>query len=448
MSSTQSGLAMHSNPCRVIVVLIVWVCSLVGDARCAGSVELSPTATPSEAEAAKALFQKHGGPRFFGYSGHDPKVLHLLDPALTNNDIVPLGHMISLEEVFIAGISINDDGLAPLAGLDRLRSLSLSGTGQNSRKCTMPLTGAGFAWLAMLPNLEKIWLRNLPLEPEHLPKLSRIHGLKDLWISEQRTLGGERQWELGESANPQLAGLKDLKGLQMFRLQTHDKTATAAAFGEWKSAATLKTLILEGVALDREAWACLRDFRALESLHFRAPVGEIDWAVLAALPNLREVKLESIDDNALNGIGQCRQIRSLNLSQSITDAGLRHLDDMPQLESLTLWASRIDGSGFPDAERLTSLKSVVLFGTQLNDEGLKRVVKLPALETISFERTRVTAEGMKALLQAKQTLRSVTPTDTLYESGGESANAYYRAAQEIRKTAPDMQFNFILDVPP
>lgn len=433
---------------RIIVALFVWASAHHGIGRCAGGVEINPAAPPAEAEAARALFQKYGGPRFFGYSGHDPKVLHLLDPALTNDDIAPLAHMASLQEVFIAGIAIDDAGLAPLAALHQLRSLSLSGTGPDSRKLTMPLTGKGFTWLAMLPELEKIWLRDLPVEPEHLAKLARVQGLTDLWISETAMLDGKRQWPAGASANPMLEGIAQLQGLETFRFQTTDKGATAAAFAGWKSAATLKTLVLEGVAIDREGWSSLKNFQALESLSYRAPVGEIDWKVLATLRNLREVHLESIADGALEGIRQCQQIRALHLSQSITDAGLRSVTQMPNLESLALWHSRIDGSGFDDVENLIRLKSVTLDGTQLNDEGLKYAVRLPALEKISFQRTKVTPEGMKALVQAKQTLKQVTPTDPVYDSGRETDNAYYRAAQEIRDSAPEIQFNFSVDAPP
>ena len=133
---------------------------------------------------------------------------------------------------------------------------------------------------------------------------------------------------------------------------------------------------------------------------------------------------------------------------SVTDAGVRHLTNMSNLESLTLWFSRIDGKGFSDGKNLKSLRSLVLYGSQLNDEGLAHAAKLPALEGISLERTRVTPQGMKALLQAKKTLKRVTPTEPVYTGGAELDNPYFRVAEEIKKLAPEIKFYFSVDAPP
>ena len=442
------GFRMKTLQLHTVIAAIVWVGVQHLAAIEAHGVEVSAEATPAEKAAARALFQKHGGGRFFGYSGHDAKVLHLLDPALTNDDIVPLGHLVSLQEVYLAGLAIDDDGLAPLAGLNKLRSLTLSGTRPNSPELTMHVTGKGFAWLAMLPDLEKIWLRSLPLEPEHLSQLARVQGLKDLWISGSRVVEGDALQTKDETADALLASLKDVKGLESFRFTAHQKHAMPTAFSDWKSAESLKFVALEGVTLDRHAWSGFRRFQALQSLQYRAPVDEVDWAVLAALPNLRKLHLDGLSDEALEGIHQCKQVRSLHLGHGITDAGVVHLTKMQHLKSLTLWTSQVDGSGFADAEKMAGLKSLVLFNTQLNDEGVKHVARLPALESISFEDTRVTPEGMKALLAAKATLKRVTPTETLYEGGLELSNPYYVVAEEMRKTAPLMQFNFTLDAPP
>lgn len=183
-------------------------------------IEISPLATADEAQAPNALFKEHGGPRFFGYGGHDPEVLHLLDRKLTNELISPVAHMVGLRELFIAGLSITDDGLAHVARLRKLNSLFISGTGSNSEELRMPLTGAGLAYLAMLPELHEVWLNQLPIEPRNLAQLARIKGLKQLWISERVTLDGKRLWPTGTSADKMLDGLKDVKGLELFRFQT------------------------------------------------------------------------------------------------------------------------------------------------------------------------------------------------------------------------------------
>jgi hypothetical protein len=219
-------------------------------------------------------------------------------------------------------------------------------------------------------------------------------------------------------------------------------------FANWKSEATLRQVVLSGVELDSKAWSSLQTLRSLESLDYRVHTSVIDWETLSKLPNLKEVRLANVDDEALDGIEKCPQIRSLSLEFSITDKGLERLTDMQHLQSLTLWHCPITGRAIKNCERMRSLRTLRLTGTQLDDRGLKELSRLPALQSLDLEDTRVTPNGLNLLANIK-TLRTVVPPIPWEDSGtGRSDAETLRVIEELRKRAPRIEFKLMLDAPP
>jgi Leucine-rich repeat (LRR) protein len=59
----------------------------------------------------------------------------------------------------------------------------------------------------------------------------------------------------------------------------------------------------------------------------------------------------------------------------ITDDGLRHLSNLPELDFLDLRRNNITDAGLVHLEKLPKLKQVILIGTQVTPAGVNKLQK-------------------------------------------------------------------------
>jgi len=69
----------------------------------------------------------------------------------------------------------------------------------------------------------------------------------------------------------------------------------------------------------------------------------------------------------------------------VTDAGLKHLEELTQLQDLKLYGTQVTDAGIVHLKRLIQLQGLDLRGTQVTDAGLKGLQK--ALPNCSVEMT-------------------------------------------------------------
>ena len=92
---------------------------------------------------------------------------------------------------------------------------------------------------------------------------------------------------------------------------------------------------------------------------------------------------------------------SVQLGDSqITDDGLVHLKDIPNLDWLNLYNTQITDDGLAHLKRLTKLRGLFLNDTNISDAGLIHLENLRSLRSLSLEDTKVTFEGVKKLQKA------------------------------------------------
>jgi Leucine-rich repeat (LRR) protein len=84
----------------------------------------------------------------------------------------------------------------------------------------------------------------------------------------------------------------------------------------------------------------------------------------------------------------------------ITDAGLKDVAKMKQLERLTLIRTGITDASLKEVAKLQNLTKLNLYDTQITDAGLKEVAKLLDLTYLDLTRTKVTAENAAELQKA------------------------------------------------
>lgn len=83
----------------------------------------------------------------------------------------------------------------------------------------------------------------------------------------------------------------------------------------------------------------------------------------------------------------------------ITDAGLNHLQCLPQLEELWFADTRVTGNGLRHLKGLAQLNTLVFSGTPVTDAGLEHIKGLTQLESLDLKDTQVTDAGLANLRQ-------------------------------------------------
>jgi hypothetical protein len=137
----------------------------------------------------------------------------------------------------------------------------------------------------------------------------------------------------------------------------------------------------------------------------------------------------SIDDQGLQHLGKWTNVQDLffNGCPNVTDAGLRHLVGLPNLEKLSLIEEGggmvISDAGLVQVGRMKRLKFLILVNfPQVTDAGLLNLHGLNNLEYIVARRTGVTEEGLKQLYKALPDCRAV-------------ADVFVPGAAEVQKIA-------------
>ena len=91
-----------------------------------------------------------------------------------------------------------------------------------------------------------------------------------------------------------------------------------------------------------------------------------------------------ITDKGLLSLSRLRQLREFELRKTgVQGPGLAVLENMPNLESLSLWDSNVDNSGLPHLKKLRQLKRLVVGRTMLTPDAIQELRDaLPDCEVI------------------------------------------------------------------
>jgi uncharacterized membrane protein len=105
----------------------------------------------------------------------------------------------------------------------------------------------------------------------------------------------------------------------------------------------------------------------------------------------------------LSAVG--RDLVWLDLSRTaVTDAGLKAVAAMPNLEHLDLRETAVGDAGVAALAPLANLRTLGLYGTAVSDEGLPSIQRLAGVTRLYVGGTRVTDSGVAALRKARKDL--------------------------------------------
>ena len=118
------------------------------------------------------------------------------------------------------------------------------------------------------------------------------------------------------------------------------------------------------------------------------------------------------------------------IGQQITDADMKFLADLPDLESVDFWHQPVTDKGVAYIATLPQLRTLLLDGTGITDVGVERLKELTELQTLGLSSTQISDAGLVSL-------KGLTELEALYLSNTHISDA---GLMNIHDNEPLVQF--------
>lgn len=284
------------------------------------------------------------------------KVLYFIgDNRVTNDGLMHLSNLKSLEHLTLRSVRVTDEGLKHLSVLPSLRHLILGGN----------FTNNAFLYLQDVPSLKTLSI-----------------GIMEI--------GGGPQDPLIKRFNGQ--GMKNvarLKQLENFSAQWMEGiTDNGVAY--LKAMPSLKRLDIGSANISDDAMLDLKEIKTLEYLHL-PNYGLTDEGLkhIAGLQNLKYLWVggrsdSSLADQSLHYIGLLRKLQTLCIGGTgFTDDGIKHIANLPNIRTLSLFhAGELTNKGLANLAPLKTLRELNITCPRVTIAGLANLNPLSDLETL------------------------------------------------------------------
>ena len=216
-----------------------------------------------------------------------------------------------------------------------------------------------------------------------------------------------------------VAALKETKGVKLTEsgenivsldlsgLFPDDAKDQADEFAWIKGLPKLTSLKAAGPGVTLEAVKHLEGHPSLSVVNFDncTQVKDDAVAILAGLPKLVDVNLikSDITNSALETLSSCKTIRRIRIARTkVTDDGIKHLENAPQLELLDLLeCSLLTNECASSIGKLTKMRNVKL-PSAVDDSGLAQLKDMKGLAALGLQYCRVGKEGLSAITELKE----------------------------------------------
>lgn len=226
--------------------------------------------------------------------------------------------------------------------------------------CKNEIVDKDLAILREFPNTESLSLHSCQIGDEGILHLANLRDLRTLYLTKTH---------ITDDGLEVLGDMVHLKELDLA-----GTPITGNGFAHLSEIATLNYLNLAFSDVNDNGVNHIKDLRHLESLsliHTRISDQGLEY-------------LKGHEHLTLLRIGRC---------EMVTDAGLAHVAEIPELQELGLSSTPITDDGLRNISHLKSLRRLDLSGTLVTDEGLRHLIGLDLLE-LDLSETKVTPEGM------------------------------------------------------
>ena len=350
----------------------------------------APAAEAPQAGAAQAI-EAVGGHVVRGPDGNILEV-SLARTDATDND---LGHVVEIKGLKRLDLSftyVTDAGIERLHELQQLEELNLD--------TAEALTDAAASYLRANKSLRKLVLRGVDITDVGMPYLAALTGLKSLDIS--HTMVGD----VGLESLPALSQLEELDlggtritGINLNFLKLLPKLRKLSFNGiQRRNAGACWTPLITDLDLDTIAL-----LSGLEDLNLGVGVslGRTGKAVGAG--NCHVTGGIQLTDLGVAKLAKLTRLRRLDISGSrVTAAGLKAIENLPQLERLSLWnCAKLDDSAGAELAGFKKLSNLDLSYTAAGDATLKSLAALPDLKLLYLTDTKISSAAMNSFHKQK-----------------------------------------------
>jgi Leucine-rich repeat (LRR) protein len=355
---------------------------------------------------------------------------------LDDDDLAEIARHERLEVLGFCGLRATDAGLAHLASLKNLRSLSITGPGIDDHTLEFVakllrleslclddtrITDEGLASLAPLTELRSLIIREARLTEAGLPALSAFRRLRRLTLDDNdiRKL---------DTLDP--AALPELRNFSLMETPiTDDQTAdfglshpscTVVAESEKPETAKLLEQIDSGdefVSLDNlkpsgDQIEIIAGAECVRTLFDRHYLREADFETIASLPNLEGLWLGSdLTPGSVRRLGHLEKLRRLKLFNCrLGEDTAKELTKL-NLTELNLNEVEVAPLAWQSIGQLAGLRSLELYETPIADADLTRLSGTPQLRTLYIHRASLTDTGAFAIARISS-IEKLTVSET------------------------------------
>ncbi|MFN4261167.1 MAG: sigma-70 family RNA polymerase sigma factor [Gemmataceae bacterium] len=359
--------------------------------------------------------RKHSVPALYVANGYNfDEGNRLAGQQRTLGDAVKLDNLPNLRCLILQRVNVSDQDMQAIGNLPTLERVMLNGNG----------AGSGLRHLARATALKTLRVSDPNLTDEHLAQLKGLEQLETLWLS-------------GNFSDAGLAHLKGLENLQSLSL-VRCPNITNKGLEHLKGMKGLTSLALETVPITDEGVAALKETPNLKRLTLRdVALTDTGMEHLKYLRGLRTLHLQLIRGYGASGIGVVGgpplklEVQAVG---NVTDAGLVHLQTLPELTELTLMSEGVTDKGMATLGELTQLRELWLSSTKVTEKGLAQLKGLRELEKLQLRGCAITDVGFGYLGEMHKlqevTLWSIKPFT------GKGA-AYLRALPNLKTVTLD-----------
>jgi len=321
-----------------------------------------------------------------------------------------LGAITGLKELVLWNVNVTHQGLERLKELPSLKTLQLYSATLGEKEIDV---------LAELDSLEKVELFLMEPTDDLLARLAKVKSLQELKFKWEDGLRGPGLARL-------LAECSSLQSLEPYSQDFDNSNLKYLANAPFlkRIRFSRKMPITDAGLAHLSSLTQLEDLRVLDN-----PITDAGLVHLKSMGSLKRLTLDQtqVTDDGMALVKQLKSLESLSVPSHLTDQGLAHLAELPNLKHL--WAggssnSPITDEGLVSLARVRSLEELMIGGTGITDEGLSHIAKLTRLKHLSLlYAPLMTDQGVVHLTDLKSLTLLELPRSEITISGLASLNA-------------------------
>jgi internalin A len=310
----------------------------------------------------------------------------------SNNELERVIEIKGLKRLDLSFTYVSDAGIERLQQLQELEELTLD--------ATEAITDAAASYLRENKHLRKLVLRGTDITDVGMPYIAALTGLKSLDLS--HTMVGD----VGLESLPALSELEELDlggtritGINLNFLKLLPKLKKLSFNGiQRRNAGACWTPLITDLDLDT-----ISLLSGLEDLNLGIGVSLGKTGVAVGAGNCHVTGGIQLSDLGVAKLAKLTKLRRLDISGAkITPAGLKVLENLPQLERLSVWnCTALDDSVGAELAAIPKLTLLDLSYTSVGDGTLKSLASLPNLKLLYLTDTKVTPGGVEAFRKQK-----------------------------------------------